>query len=355
MISGITKTLFEWNKTIEYDLCYLGQLGNFLALNPSNWEARQDAALSLAKLILYPHMKQDLPDLGIKLSQLERNLHELSPYQRDHVCHAVLTFLLGHWIISKLNLYRYRGMFFQWKLSSLLHDVGYSVEIINRLDNQIFSYFERNLLNKERYNYTPPQRCDRLREYSMMYSGNNRHDLNMFDLFSERFSDWGLDLDANSIFNDMCNGKKIDTSGLRTDHGIISSIFVVKSIDYLYEINNPKQLIDPYCPWNYENIQNDIINVGASIFIHNLNRDDLVWDFNNMPLATLLKICDELQDWGRPMDSNPNGNSPSDYDINYVHDNIVFSVNHNKLAQFRKISDKIRNFPIAIRELKKQC
>lgn len=350
MISGINKTLFEWVKELEGDSDYIKSLEYFLSLRPSSWKERQETALKITRKILAIHQKQDLPDLAERLSQMERNLGEITPYQRDHVCHAVLTFIVGNWVMTKLDLHKCRNMFFQWKLASLLHDVGYSIEIGNNIANKIYEDFERNLLKKQTYQYSPHP-CGKLREYSKMYSGNHSYNTEMLDLFTERFEKWGLKLDANLIFNNMCEGIAIDDSRLRADHGIVSSIFVVKSIDSKYEENNWKQIIDQYDPWNYENITNHIVNVGASIFLHNLEREDLYWDFNKMPLATLLKVCDELQDWGRPLECNPSGNSPNDYNITFQNNKIIFTVIENKYESYKEKFKKILNFPIEIQEL----
>ncbi len=242
--------------------------------------------------------------------------------------------------------------FFQWKLASLLHDVGYAIEILNRLDNRMYEYFEKSLLGRKEYEYTP-HGCEKLREYYMMYSGEGQYNLEMLDLFSKRINDWGYEINANAIFNDMCEGNQIDNSYLRADHGVISSIFVVKAIDYKYEKNNPNQTIDPYNVWNYDNILCEIVNVGSSIFLHNMNRDDFYWDFKTMPIATLLKICDELQDWERPDDNNHAGNSPDDYNIEFHDGSIVFFVVEDKIEKIHAKFEKIRNFPIEFRVLEK--
>jgi len=112
MISGINKTLFDWNNELEGETEYFKALEHFFTLRPSNWQIRQELALDIASYILSAHMKEDLPDLAVKLSQMERNLKEITPYQRDHVCHAVFTFVLGTWMMSQLNLYRHQSLFF---------------------------------------------------------------------------------------------------------------------------------------------------------------------------------------------------------------------------------------------------
>ncbi len=137
-MNGINLTIYQ--QLCEFPLFdennLLFKIEKFLNLQADDYFQRQNLALEISSLILAPHQKQDLPDLAVKLAKLERNLHEISPNQRDHICHSLLTFLLGCYIISKLKLHhKHTDFLFQWKLTALLHDVGYPTEILDRISN----------------------------------------------------------------------------------------------------------------------------------------------------------------------------------------------------------------------------
>jgi hypothetical protein len=146
-MKGINKKLFE--ELIE-EISVKRKIRRFLELDPDNYEERQNLALEASSDILFVHSKEDLPLIAVSLAKLERNLTDIQPYQRDHVCHSLLTFLLGYFMILKLDLQRYFFDFlFQWKLTALLHDIGYSLEIIDGISNEFFRIYEEDILKKE--------------------------------------------------------------------------------------------------------------------------------------------------------------------------------------------------------------
>jgi hypothetical protein len=150
----------------------------------------------------------------------------------------------------------------------------------------------------------------------------------------------------------MLRGQKFDNRLKRTDHGIVSSILVMKAIDEKYRFMNPYQISDRNNPWSYSNMTEQITNVCSAIFIHNLETDSLIWDFTKTPLATLLKISDELQGWGRPSAKEPKGDSPEDYNLSFQNGKIVFYAKKEKVKPLKTKIDHTRHFPIVIKELR---
>ena len=110
---------------IGYDLD-LNDFDRFLADN-CEFQERQRLAIKIIEDIITTHGKKNLLRCVTELARVEYNIRELQPWVRDHVVHALLSFILGININEKfLNS---SVDYFQWKLAGLLHDVGYPVQI----------------------------------------------------------------------------------------------------------------------------------------------------------------------------------------------------------------------------------
>lgn len=352
-MKGINKTLFENLKevTLFKKKYSLGRkIEKFLELDPDNYEERQNLALEASSNILYAHSKEDLPYIAISLAKLERNLKDIQPYQRDHVCHSLLTFLLGYFIMLKLNLQRSLFDFlFQWKLTALLHDIGYSLEIVDRISNEFYKQYEEDILKKKsEFNSSQTRH---LTKYLNLYTKDKSQNRNTLDLINDRLSRWKIGLDAKNVFDRMHRSQKFDDKPRRTDHGIVSSILVIKAIDEKYRIMNPNQIVDPNFGWSFSNMTEQITNVCSAIFIHNLETSNLIWDFTKNPLATLLKISDTLQCWGRPSAKKTKGDSPEAYDLNFQNGKIIFYAKKDKAKSLKTKIKKAIHFPIVIKDL----
>lgn len=353
---GINKTLFdgirdEIHLLNDYD-CEEGFLKEdieiFLGLDADNYENRQNLALEISRLILQPHRKDKLPEIAFKLPSIERNLKDIQPHQRDHVCHSVLTFLLGFFMIIKLGLTRY-DVIFKWKLAALLHDVGYTLEITDRINDDFFSAYERIALGQR--GVFNPTVGNYLSEYLDLYnppgSGQKR---NVLDLIDKKLKEAHIQIDAKKVFNQMRMGETFDDENRRTDHGIASAILVLKAIDRKYELVN--RCPNPPFGWGMENVDNQIAEVCSAIFVHNLSFKSLKWDFNDSTLATLLRTCDGLQAWSRPSANTPKGYSPADYDIKFQNGKIIFYASKEREIEIRKDLENIINAPLKIEELR---
>lgn len=346
-MKGINKTLFE---ELKESFSRNSKIKIFLNLDPDDYEKRQNLALEASSDILYVHSKEDLPYIAISLAKLERNLTDIQPYQRDHVCHSLLAFLLGYFMILKLNIHRFLFDFlFQWKLTALLHDIGYSLEIVDRISNEFFRLYEEDILQKK-YDFRSSQ-TRLLTEYLNLYTIEGRQSRNTLDLINNRLRRWRIPLDANDVFARMLADQKFDDKLRRTDHGIVSSILVMKAIDEKYRIKNPCQISDLNDPWSFSNMTEQITNVCSAIFIHNLEANSLTWDFAENPLATLLRISDTLQCWGRPSAEEPKGDSPENYDISFQEGTIVFYAKKDKAKSLRMKMRKAIHFPIVIEDI----
>lgn len=209
--------------------------------------------------------------------------------------------------------------------------------------------YEEDILRQE-YDFNSSQ-TRLLTKYLDLYTIKGRQNINTLDLINNRLRRWRISLDAKNAFTRMLGSQKFDDKSRRTDHGIVSSILVMKAIDEKYRIMNPNQISDPRNSWSYSNMTEQITNVCSAIFIHNLETNSLIWNFTENPLATLLKISDGLQCWGRPSAKEPKGDSPKDYDLSFQKGKIIFYSKKDKVKPLKtKIKNAI-NFPIVIEDL----
>ena len=351
-MEGINKELFD---LINSEIASLNIdseiLEKFLKLDVNKYKKRQKLALEISGKILEPHSKAHIPKHGITLASIERNLKDLQPYQRDHICHSLLTFLLGFVVIKKLDLNK-NDFLFQWKLAALLHDFGYPLEITDNINKDFFVEYNQNLLNNKSFEFEPKSGIY-LSDYLSLYTTSIFKKRNTIKIIKKRLKDWKINIDTDAIFLKMINGHKFDEGTERTDHGVASAILVMKAIDILYEKNNPKQLnTNSVSGWRFSNMKNQITNACSAIFIHNLNLNGIKYDFKSAILASLLKLCDELQDWGRPISNKPKGYSPNDYSFKFKNRKFIFYVVEKREQKIKQGIKNIINFPLDIRTLK---
>ena len=72
-------------------------------IDKSKFEERQKKSLTIIKKILDIHGKEDIVHFLGKLASIEPKIQELQPWVRDHVVHAINTFLIGVFILEKVN------------------------------------------------------------------------------------------------------------------------------------------------------------------------------------------------------------------------------------------------------------
>jgi hypothetical protein len=114
----------------------------FLIMEPRNkresalekyFAERRGKAAEIIRFTTERHGKQTLKYLTDELARVEYGIRSLQRYIRDHVVHSVLTYILGIYINEKFAL----GINpIQWKIASLFHDIGYPIEIANKLLNE---------------------------------------------------------------------------------------------------------------------------------------------------------------------------------------------------------------------------
>ena len=291
---------------------------------------KQSLAQNLIKELVKQHNKEELVTHITELYEVESATMSLTG-KRDHVVHAINTFILGLYINNEFlnnEFLNNESALFQWKLSSLFHDIAYPLEIsqqiiqryaerINKIQNDL------DVPSKEVYFNLVPRNLLKL-----------RHNVLALSLLQKRIDEFNIDLDLKQKYDEMVKSN-------RMDHGIISSLTVLYLVDLMYEKNNPERKHLDYSGWTQENFENDVLPACLAIYLHNLEPTGF---FDGMKgkfkLGYLLKLCDELQNWDRPNNKNPNGDSPENYDIEVSNNKLIFKVKTDELKD--KIFENIK-------------
>lgn len=233
------------------------------------------------------------PILVIEKFQLfnEKILSKI-PHYRDHFVHQFVVFLIGAIIIDKLRCIKvitnaypgYREVVSgegnreaekAWVLTSLLHDVAYPLETVDKWFWRVLEEFVTDSALTRQTNiplddilYDPDyMNCiDKLAKFHTDVLERDEYDL------------------RRTIMGVLRNAQK-DSSVL--DHGIMGALLLLSNTRFEFE---------------------DIAPCASAIALHNTlgempNIDKII--FERHPLAFLLIYCDLLHEWGRDIFANP--------------------------------------------------
>lgn len=279
-------------------------------VNNDAFHEKQKKATVLIKDIMTKHGKGKLYESVAELARVEYDSRKLAPRHRDHVVHALNTFILGMYINQNFFGNNIQVRPFQWKIASLFHDIGYPVEFASRYllkpfvenANRITKSF--GLANKNLRFEIVPHGFENL-----------KNDKNSFELINKRLKEWKINIDAKKVYDDLNKSGDIN-------HGIISSLTVLYMIDLIYDQCNPERkkedIYQEGMNCNQKFFEDDIISASSAIYIHDLvGKDgcDIKFDRSKSPLAFLLRLSDCLQDWERPSSENLIGFPSEKYDI----------------------------------------
>lgn len=313
--------------------------------------------------------KSENPFLEIlnKMHEYEKYGGKIVTKQRDHFMHSVEVFILGIAIfynnkkmqvqfdtfIENSNYHnyyntKYEEFFYRWGITALFHDVAYPIEIISEqlkryaklLDSYSIQEDNLNLIIKfegiENFNI-----IDELKikdKYKEEFKRRNP-DLNLKEYtscieiltktISRRFS-----LDEKFVKYLIRKKLKDMESGKYIDHGFYSAIIVLKWYHSLIERTgwDPSYFIYP------------IVDVATAILLHNVFSRDLLdktgkMEFKEYPIAFLLILCDELEEWDRINFSTNIVDTKSTIDIKNNKINVKYYSNNEKLEnKYKKVN-----------------
>ena len=269
-------------------------------------------------------------DLLDVLLSYEERASTLIDKQRDHYVHSVNVFILGLSIYSQnpnfraafdsVNLdkssypFSYdtkdEEFFYRWGIASLFHDVGYPVEIIGKQINKFISFATEvdrqgkvkthlEFDNFGQFNSIAEvsPRQDFTKAYCKKYPVCDSLDvLNPNDLMAHKLH-LSLGVDLQEIKSALDRFPEIMAENGFIDHGYYSAIIVLRWYGYLIQS----------CSYKPEYFFYPILDSASAILLHNYYKNVLLKaPFNKGPLsarehpiAYLLILCDELQEWNR--------------------------------------------------------
>ena len=250
--------------------------------------------------------------------------------QRDHYIHSVNVFILGLCIYSQNESFRNvfaaknkeflqfdsvrEEFLFRWGIASLFHDIGYPVEIVN---NQLTSFIAlvadkqemRNLakpyisfFNFEKVNCIKSLNIEKIKLADFLEENpeSDRIDpLKPTDLLSYSLHR-SFDLPLGSIRLVLDNFLSTMQESGFVDHGFYSSLIVLKWYGEMLQGN----CFTSNCLFS------QILDSASAIFLHNAYRNILRKEPFSLgslapglhPLAYMLILCDEAQEWNRKTD-----------------------------------------------------
>lgn len=274
------------------------------------------------------HSFIDLLDI---LKNYEENAAILIDKQRDHYIHSVNVFILGLCIYIGNDNYReafrsavlnredypfayytkHEEFFYRWGLASLFHDIGYPVEIVGRQINKFVSFASDADGKDEKVNvqliFENFGELNRIKEvipkrrftecYFNRYEDTIYIDpLKPLDLLAHKLhTALGVNLSASKLaLDDYVN---VMAKNGFIDHGYYSAIIVLKWYGYLIQTAFYKP---EYFFW-------PVLDSASAILLHNCYRNMMQRSPFNLgalsaqshPIAFLLILCDELQEWNR--------------------------------------------------------
>ena len=269
-------------------------------------------------------------DLVDVLRSYEETAATLIDKQRDHYVHAVNVFLTGLAVWAEnphlraafdaavpepgyVHAYqtRWEEFFYRWGIASLFHDVGYPVEIvghqINRFIRMVTDADGDEVCVRAQIRYenfgelnhireVVPKRAF-TREYYDAYESCSYIDLlTPLDLMAHRIHRaYGCDLtQVKAALDGFVD--QMASSGF-VDHGYYSALIVLKWYGHVIQRagHEPAYLFWP------------VLDAATAILLHNWYRNGLTREpfslgpmhASDNPIAWLLILCDELQEWNR--------------------------------------------------------
>lgn len=261
---------------------FLGFRGGFL-------ERQRIAVQQIGYIMSFNKKKELLSKVTQELAKIEYSVRELQPWARDHVVHALLSFILGIFLEFKLLRPALDNPFdpLQWKLVGLFHDVGYPAQIAREA---LIGRFV-SAINKTRDNIGV-SRPDVYPRIELMNIDRLQGTKTSFELIQERINKWNLKIDAKQEYLDT-----VSKGDVR--HGMASSLSLLYLLDALYEKHNPDRLRGPIytdgVDFDQRYFERDIVSACSAIYIHDLPSncfEEARIDRSKAPVAFLLRLSD---------------------------------------------------------------
>ncbi len=236
----------------------------------------------------------------------EEGASTLTENHRDHFVHSVNVFLLGLQIYANNGRFReafldygssgtfcneYERFLYAWGHASLFHDIGYPVEIASNQIKMFIKAVEGGASPEDAGRIGPSVYIHGMDVLSRL--SGCREGADSMALVSDRISE-ALGLDADAVYDTVKGLNRAMCSGRFVDHGFYSMLIFIRSMSASMEASE----------FDERRFDGEVVDAAASILLHNLYRGVFADGLGPMrlrsfPLAYLLILCDELQDWNR--------------------------------------------------------
>jgi len=317
---------------------------------------------------------QDEVNPFLELTQLmkkfEKNSGKLLEKHRDHYIHTVFVFLLGLSIYIQNSNYQgifvkyaldkdvypdsyetnHEEFFYRWGLASLSHDIAYPLEIIVKQANEYIKFvcqygdpvedimgFKLTLSTSSEFLDLPVLKPKKPYEtdFYNIYGENNpvflADSIPMLSfVLSKNFK---LDFEKVKIsLNELV--ENMNSQGF-IDHGFFSAIIMLRWYYHLIKKTN----------WHPAYFYFPVLDSSSAVLLHNFYKHKLMKDpfnlepmlANQNPIAYLLILCDELQEWSRKGFGRIDTEKESPIDFNISISDSDFNINYKYLQETETI------------------
>jgi len=236
--------------------------------------------------------------------------------QKGHFIHSFEVFLLGWHLLnllikkggkkilgSRRNIQKH--IFYAWLLTSTAHDFGYPVQVAHELADRFSLLYNKIHMNNIADEY------EKLSKNKNLTFGSSLLSVEAFDMRTKSIAPEDIELFIlvgiqRSIIGNLSDAKQI-REALMDKHGYISALILCRT--YIDFLSKAKRWRHPGELWRVDILQ----MVAAAIALHSISMTHRNFirkiSFNSNPLAYLLILIDNLQDWNRSL--RPNNEWPS--------------------------------------------
>lgn len=232
---------------------------NFLL---GNFEDKVELAEKLIKEKWNTYDKENYGDFFDKLLKIESGIKLFNPSHRDHIIHSANVFLLGIYFFMEDKAIKERfepfnrrrlnieNLFvFIWSIISTFHDIGYPFQGFSK---QMKNYMEDiNKLGAGMKNYKITSFEIGINDLDILSDGRSS-----FDILNQLQTKH----DINHRFFNLERYFKFKLKNGSVDHGIISSLFLLKITDTMYFKKD----------WNKEFFDDVFPEIALAIALHNI-------------------------------------------------------------------------------------
>ena len=246
------------------------------------------------------------------LPDMESFLYSTSAgkFYRDHTEHQLRVAVLGDFLLEQdlgagnflnhiADLTELDKNFIKdklWWVMGLLHDIGYPLQKMTKsinyaLLNQILKCYPSLNLDVVPFEITlSTQDKNQMKYLEILEYGLSKEAKELIHIGAGvNFKE--IPIPKIETFTSSSNGHSefLYESPIELDHGIIGALSILKSLGSPSEILENKDEFDGY------------IKAAQAIALHNFKNKLPEYIFDNNPLAFLLVLIDEMQEWGRPV------------------------------------------------------